>query len=291
MDLIDLHTHTTASDGSLSPHELVNLALKSGLKALAVTDHDTLDGLAQAMGAAKDAGLELVPGVEISVEAGLPGGIHMLGLYLDPDHAGLNLGLKRLQKSRAERNPKIAARLRELGLDITLEEVKAASGGGQLSRAHFAQVLVEKGMVQDRNQAFSRFIGAGKPAYVPKFRLPPDEAAALIKSAGGVPVVAHPGLCGLGKVELEKLVIRLAGQGVEGVEAIYSEHTPTVTRQMQSLAQRLDLVVTGGSDFHGNPKPGLRLGTGKGGLRVPYSLLEPLKQRRDRIRGLLHSRR
>ena len=236
------------------------------------------------MGAAKDAGLELVPGVEISVEAGLPGGVHMLGLYLDPDHAGLQKGLKHLQNSRAERNPKIAAKLQEMGMDITMQDVEAISGGGQLSRAHFAQALVDKGYAQDRNQAFRRFIGAGKPAYVAKFRLPPDEAAALIKSAGGVPVIAHPGLCGLGKGELEKLIRRLAEQGVEGVEAIYSEHTPAVTRQMQSLAETLDLVVTGGSDFHGAPKPGLRLGVGKGGLRVPYSLLEPLKQRRDRIR-------
>ena len=143
---------------------------------------------------------------------------------------------------------------------------------------------MDKGIVQDRNQAFKRYIGAGKPAYVPKFRLPPDEAAALIKSAGGVPVIAHPGLCGLGKSELEKLIIRLAEQGLEGVEAIYSEHTPAVTRQMTDLAERLGLVITGGSDFHGAPKPGCAWGWAREASGCLTPLLEPLQQRRDRIR-------
>lgn len=286
MDLIDLHTHTTASDGSLTPRELVAAARRAGLRAVAVTDHDTVDGLAEALAAGRELGVEVVPGVEISVNRpGTSAGMHMLGLYVEPDRAGLTAGLRRLQKAREERNPKIAARLQELGVSATMEEVSAVSGGGQISRAHFAQVLAAKGVTANRREAFARYLGNDAPAYVPKFRLDAAEAIALLRAAGGVPVLAHPGLLKLEGAQLESLLRRLRDQGLEGLEAHYSEHDAALRRRLESLAARLGLAVSGGSDFHGDPKPDIKLGWGRGDLRTPAGLLAEIKRRRDRIRG------
>jgi predicted metal-dependent phosphoesterase TrpH len=285
MDLIDLHTHTTASDGSLTPAELVAMAAQAGLKALAVTDHDTVDGLAEALEAGRRAGLEVVPGVEISVQGGPTGSMHMLGLLVDHGHPGLVEGLKRLQRARAERNPKIVQKFNALGIPLTMEEVAAHAGGELVGRPHFAQALLKRGIVRDRGEAFARYLGAGAPAYVAKYRFSPAEGMAMIRAAGGVPVLAHPGMLKLATGDLEKLVRELMRDGLEGIEALYSEHDQALRNWLTSLAARLGLVISGGTDFHGLAKPDIRLGLGRGDLRVPPGVLAGLKQRRERLGG------
>lgn len=284
MELIDLHTHTTASDGSLAPAELVKAAKDAGLKAVAITDHDTIDGLPEALEAGRRLSLEVVPGVEISVQRGQnPGGMHMLGLFVDHTEPGLVDALKRLQEARAQRNPKMVARLNELGIPLTMEEVKSFAGDGQVGRPHFAQALVKRGVVPDVNQAFNRFLAAGKPAYVPKFRFQPHEALAMLRKAKALAVLAHPGLLHLPDTETEFLLRELKEKGLEGVEAQYSEHDTAFRIFMESLAARLDLAISGGTDFHGAAKPAIRLGTGKGDLRVYPEVLAALKARREKM--------
>ncbi len=288
MDCIDLHTHTTASDGTLSPRELVAAAQEAGLEAVAITDHDTVAGLAEGLAAGRELGLEVVPGVEISMEVGLTGGAHLLGLWVRPADPGLLAGLERLQQARRQRTPRLLARLNELGLPLSLEEVLAQTKGGdaQVGRPHVARALVAKGLAGSVGEAFNRWLAAGAPAYVPKERLPAAQGIALVRGAGGVPVLAHPGLLDLDRAGLESLVLRLRGMGLEGLEAYYSEHDSATQRYLVSLAARLGLAVSGGSDFHGGTKPQVALGRGKGGLRVPASLLAALKQRRERIRRM-----
>ncbi len=281
MELIDLHTHTTASDGSLQPAELVRAAAAAGLKALAVTDHDTIDGLAEALAAQPAEGLEVVAGVEISVQGGPTGSMHMLGLLVDHTHAGLVEGLERLKRARAERNPKIVEKFNQLGISMTMAEVEAFAGGELVGRPHFAQVLLKRGIVRDRGEAFARYLGNGAPAYVSKFRFSPAEGMSMILAAGGVPVLAHPGMLKLSEPDLERLVRELMQNGLQGIEAFYSEHDQPTRRALASLAGRLGLVISGGTDFHGQPKPDIRLGVGKGDLRVPPSVLAGLKQRRE----------
>lgn len=285
MKLIDLHTHSTASDGSYTPTELVRAAAEAGLAAVAISDHDCIDGLAEAISAGRELELEVVPGVEISLQRPGGGSMHMLGLWVDHLDPGLNQGLALLQEARAKRNPKIADKLVRLGIDISMAEVEAVAGGGQVGRPHFAQVLVEKGVVTNRQEAFGRYLGADGPAYVDKERFTPAKGMALLRGAGGLPVLAHPGILNLHPAVLAELVTELKAQGLEGLEAYYSEHRPATERQMLGLAAKLGLVVSGGSDFHGAPKPDIALGTGLGTLRVPVELLGGLKQRRDAIRA------
>ena len=285
MELVDLHTHTTASDGSLTPAELVAAARDAGLKAVAVTDHDTTAGLDQALAAGREMGLTVVPGVEISVEAGLAGGVHVVGLFVDRHHPALAAALERLQQTRARRNPRMVERLNRLGIPLTLEEVTTFAGGEIVSRAHFAQALVARGVVASREEAFARYLGAGKPAYVPKQRLSPQEAITLLREAGAVPILAHPGLLPLERGPLEELVRRFQEMGLEGLEAHYSEHHRPTRLWLERLAARLGLVVSGGSDFHGRAKPDIALGRGKGDLAVPLALLRAIERRRERIRS------
>jgi predicted metal-dependent phosphoesterase TrpH len=279
MDLIDLHAHTTASDGSLTPGQLVDLAKKIGLKALAVTDHDTLDGLPEAIAHGAEVGLEVVPGVEISAEF-RPGTMHILGYFIDPGHPDLSEKLRTLQEARRTRNPRIAAKLRDLGLAVAMEEVEAAAGSGQVGRPHFARVLIEKNYVADIEEAFDRYLGKGAPAYVDKFRLYPKDALTMIRGAGGIAVLAHPFTLDLDPEALESLLLDLAGGGLEGIEVYYSEHTPEMTSLYLALAERLGLLPTGGSDFHGENKQEIALGRGLGDLIVPYDLLAGLKKRK-----------
>jgi len=275
--LIDLHTHSTASDGTLRPAELARAAAQAGLAAVALTDHDTVDGLAEFLAAGRDLPLETVPGVEISMQ-GPSLSLHLVGLFVEPGRGDLTPGLSRLQKAREQRNAAMIQRLKELGIRLEMEEVAAASGGGLVGRPHFAQALIKRGVVRNMGEAFNRFLGAGKPAYVPKFRLEPREAIGLIRSAGGVPVLAHPGLVGIGWASLEKLVGDLKEAGLMGLEVYYSEHDANITRRLAGLAARLRLLVSGGSDFHGASKAGTALGSGKGNLAVPADLLPPLKR-------------
>ena len=283
MELMDLHTHSNISDGTLSPTELVRLAHALGLRALALTDHDNLGGLDEALEASREFDVELIPGVEISVEF-KPGTMHIVGYYIWEGREALAKSLEKLQQARADRNPRMVQKLNELGLDVTFEDVRRQAGGEQIGRPHMAKALLEKGYVSSMNEAFDRYLGKGQPAYVDKFRLEPDAAVAMIRKSGGVPGLAHPFTLEVSRSELEALVSNLKDQGLEAIEVLSPEHNPDQTHFYQGLAVKYNLVTTGGTDFHGSNKPGIQLGTGYGNFKVPYDLLKHLKKRRDDIR-------
>lgn len=273
--LIDLHTHTTASDGSCTPAGLVRYAVKKGLKAIAVTDHDTLDGLPEAMEEAERLGLEVVPGVEISVDF-MPE-MHILGYFLHGDYTGIKDVLKELAEKRAERNPKIVKRLNELGMQISMGEVEALSGNGITGRPHIARVMIDKGYVLSVEEAFDKYLASGRPAYFNKEKLTPAQGIGAITKAGGLPVLAHPIFLDRTWHELDALLGELAGNGLRGIEALYSENTEEQTGELLRLAVRHNLFVTGGSDYHGSFKPSIDIGVGRGNLAVAYGLLETMK--------------
>lgn len=272
----DLHAHTTASDGTLTPAGLVAAAKAAGLTYLAVTDHDTLSGLPAALAAARTTGIRLLCGVELSAE-GAPGKCHLLGLGIDPDHAPLRDTLAQLSENRRARNEKMAVRLSALGMPLSLGEVTAlAPPGANVGRPHFAAALVAKGYVRDAREAFDRYLGDEAAAYVEKATLTPAECAALIHDANGLCFVAHPGLLRLAEHETHET--RLAAYravGVDGIEAYYGANTPAQTDRFVRLAARLGLLVTGGSDFHGANKPDVFLGRVLDGAPLPASLLPP----------------
>jgi hypothetical protein len=275
---IDLHTHSSYSDGSFSPGQLVQLAKDKGLRAIALTDHDTVAGLEEAIAAGQELGVEVVPGVEISAQYP-PGTMHILGYYLRPSHPELLTALEKLQKARAARNPKIIERLRALGLEISWTEVLKLSGG-QVGRPHIAQVLLHRGYVSSINEAFSRYLKKGAIAYVEKFRFPPDEAIAMIRNAGGLAALAHPFTLGVGNPqELASLVRELQTMGLEGMEVFYPEHSEEMTAVYQDIAKGLGLLYTGGSDFHGDLKNGSDLGVGVETPNLDYALLQAIKKR------------
>jgi predicted metal-dependent phosphoesterase TrpH len=286
--LIDLHTHSTASDGSYSPAEVVRLAKEGGLAAVALTDHDTVDGLPEAVAAGEELGVEVIPGVEISAQ--FPGGtMHILGLFVDYRNGRLDERLAVLKQARIDRNPRIIAKLNGLGIPITMAQVNRISGGGQVGRPHIARALLEMGYIQDIQEAFDRFLGWHKPAYVSKFRFPPNQALAMIREAKGIPVLAHPFTLGLGSAyALKNLVIELKGLGLAGLEVYYSEHTPEQEAMYLKLARELDLQISGGSDFHGLNKPEITLGSMPSQDKLTYHLVEALKAWRLREYHLGH---
>jgi predicted metal-dependent phosphoesterase TrpH len=278
MNRIDLHTHSSYSDGSLSPRQLVQLAKKRGLRAIALTDHDTVAGVEEALEAGKELGVEVVPGVEISAQYP-PGTMHILGYYIRASHRELQGALKKLQQARAARNPKIIERLQGLGLKITTTEVLDLSGG-QVGRPHIARALVNRGYVSSIDEAFSRYLKKGAIAYVEKFRFPPEEAIAIIRRAGGIAVLAHPFTLGMAQPdELSQLVHGLAEKGLEGIEVFYPGHTEEMAVIYEDVAKRLGLVCTGGSDFHGNFRDHSYLGNTTLGKGLDYGMLESLRER------------
>lgn len=275
---IDLHTHSSYSDGSFSPGQLVQLAKDKGLRAIALTDHDTVAGLEEALAAGKELEVELVPGVEISAQYP-PGTMHILGYYVQPSHPELLRDLEKLQRARAARNPKIIERLQALGLEISWTEVLNLSGG-QVGRPHIAQVLLHRGYVSSINEAFARYLKKGAIAYVEKFRFSPDEAIAMIRNAGGLAALAHPFTLGVGNPqELTSLVRELQAMGLEGMEVFYPEHSEEMTGVYQDIAKGLGLLYTGGSDFHGDLKNGSDLGVGVETPNLDYALLQAIKKR------------
>ena len=279
---IDLHVHSSASDGSLSPIEILSLAVQLNLGAVAITDHDTIDGAKKALAAGIPDQLHFVTGVEISASRPLsypgPGSFHLLGYAFRLDDPDLNHTLKKLQNARQQRNPRIIERLNAVGVNIDLEEVSGGTGEyGQLGRPHIAATLVKKGIVASIDEAFDRFLGTGKPAYVDKYRVDCARAIKLIADAGGIPVLAHPGLLDIRRQDaVEALVLELKEMGLKGIEAYYPEHTKAQTDQYLDLAIRHNLLVTGGTDFHGSIKPEIQLGFGRGNFHVPYELFEKL---------------
>jgi 3',5'-nucleoside bisphosphate phosphatase len=278
---VDLHLHSTASDGSLSPGDLIGFARKKKAAAVALTDHDTLEGLEEALQAGQKYDLEVIPGLEISAQYSR-GTMHILGYYLERSHPGLNQDLKLLQEARIKRNPQIVGKLQALGLPIAWEEIDSKIMG-QIGRPHIAQALLQKGLVSSLDEAFQKYLSKGAVAYVDKFRFPPAKAIDMILLAGGIPVLAHPfSLNCLSLKDLYELVKELKSFGLQGVEVLYPKHTDEQTRNYFSLVKELKLLYTGGSDFHGNNKENADLLTGRGDLRVPYSVVENLKALRFR---------
>jgi len=285
MGYVDLHLHTTASDGVMTPAEIVRYAKAKGLQAIAITDHDTIDGLEEGLFEGERIGFEVIPGVEISAEHS-PGSMHLLGFFIDIYHPLINERLAHLQKARAERNPKMVEKLNQLGINISFEEVLKASGGGQIGRPHFAQVLMEKNYVRSFEEAFDRFLKKGAPAYVDKFRFSPKEALHFIKEAKGVAVLGHPNTLGVkGYSELESLLFQLIEDGLKGVEVYYPEHSNLEIEQYKGLVEKYNLLVTGGTDYHGIEKNGLEIGVGRGDMKLPYSMVENLKEARNHFLG------
>jgi 3',5'-nucleoside bisphosphate phosphatase len=256
---------------------VVRLAKAGGLTAMALTDHDTVDGLPEAVAAGERLGVEVIPGVEIS--ARFPGGtMHILGLFVDYTDGRLDERLGVLKQARIDRNPQIIAKLNALGIPITMARVEEISGGGQVGRPHIARALLEGGYIRTMDEAFERYLGNRGPAYVHKFRFLPEEALAMIREAQGIPILAHPFTLNQGSAyALRHLLIELKGQGLAGLEVFYPEHTPEQEARYLKLAQDLDLLITGGSDFHGLNKPEIALGSIPCQGRLTYNLVTALK--------------
>lgn len=273
--MIDLHTHSTASDGSCAPERLVALALEAGLSTLALTDHDTLAGIERARDAAAGTGLRLLAGVEIEI-ARETGEFHLLGLGLHGARDGLETALAKVRVDRNARNIRMIDRLSRAGFPVSMEELKELAGGEVISRAHFARLLVRKSIVSSIDAAFTRFIGKGKEFYEPRDCLALGEACALIRASGGLPVVAHPLTLGLRGPALLQELSSAKAAGVAGIEAWHPNHSMKDCRMLARLARALGLAVTGGSDFHGATMPQRKLGRTAGGREIPDELLDGL---------------
>ncbi|HRC43906.1 MAG TPA: PHP domain-containing protein [Nitrospira sp.] len=277
MSRIDLHLHTTHSDGSFSTRDVMAFAKQAGLTALAITDHDIVEGIAEATAIGAELGIEVVPGVEISSRLG-ESELHILAYFLNWTDPLLAQRLSTLRDSRHTRNPKIVQRLNELGIPITYEEVRALAGTESVGRPHIARLLMEKNVVTSAKEAFDRYLANGRPAFVDRELPEPAEAVRWIREAGGVPVLAHPTWVRTSADGLRTLVRELKAAGLGGIEVHYSTHTPSQTTEYLELAKQCDLLVTGGSDFHGVTKPDIEVGIGRGQLKVSEKLLDPLRK-------------
>ncbi|GGK12669.1 PHP-like protein [Caldalkalibacillus thermarum] len=273
MATIDLHTHTTASDGTNPPAENVRLAREKGLKAIAITDHDTVGGIEEALAAGRECGVEVVPGIEIST---LRHGqdVHVLGYFIDYQQEGLHHELHKLRDVRAKRNEMMVARLNELGIEITMEEVRAkqTEPEGNIGRPHIAEVLMDKGIVDSMEEAFEKYLGREGKAYVNPPRISPEDAVRLILRYGGIPVLAHPGL-----YDDDPLIEELVALGLKGIEVYHPDHTDREIEKYSRIAAELQLIATGGSDFHGE-RNGHIFHSDLGSQPVPAEVLEKLKQ-------------
>ena len=276
---VDLHVHTTASDGTLSPAEVVQLASDAGIVALGITDHDTVAGVREAQEAGERLGVEIIPGVEISAEFS-PEEMHILGYFVDPESPALLDTITWVQRSRSNRNPEIARRFNDLGIPISMEEVAGIANGGLIGRPHFAQALIARGVVKSTQEAFERYLSPGMPAYVAKVKLNAEQAIEAIHGAGGVAVLAHPQQLGIATDEqLRRLVRSLKAAGLDGIECYYSNQSHETSTRHIHLAKHFGLAVSGGSDFHGGSKPHIKLGDSGGYGVVPYHLIEGLRRR------------
>ncbi|MBI4467523.1 MAG: PHP domain-containing protein [Acidobacteria bacterium] len=277
--MIDLHTHSTASDGTLTPEALVDLAADQGLAAIALTDHDTVEGVPAALARGALCGLHVIPGVELSVHWDGSGQMHILGYYLRTDDTRLCERLGWLRDRRRERAQRIVEKLRGLGIQISFARVEGLAGGESIGRPHVARALLEAGAVGSLGEAFGRFLSPGRPGYESKEELGVEEGIGLVKASGGAAVLAHPATLKLNPAALAGCLKELKAFGLDGLEAVWSGHSAQQMAQFQALACNLDLLATGGSDFHGDNKPEIKLGTGRrNNVQVPDTLLDVLRQ-------------
>ena len=276
MTRIDLHTHSTFSDGSLTPTELVSQAIQSKISVLALTDHDSTDGLSEAINAARDQPIELIPGIELS--ARFQGKeVHILGYFVDRTSHHFQTQLSQLRKTRTERVEAMVGKLQSLGLDLEFSEVQRVGGNGAIGRPHIAHTLLTKGYVRSIREAFERFLGSRGKAYVPR-NIPSSQVAmSWIKEAGGISILAHPSWQGYDETETHGACQELVDQGLEGLEVFYGNFSARQISKNLRLAHQFNLLVTGGSDYHGSFKPEVTLGKGSASVKVPTTVLEPLR--------------
>jgi hypothetical protein len=267
--------HSTFSDGALTPEELIGAGTAAGLRAMALTDHDTVGGVPRFLAAAAAASMRAISGVEVSADP--PAGtLHVLGYCVDPDDPNLARHLQWIREGRNARNEEILHKLNRLGIRITMADVRKHAGEEVVARPHIAQALIDKGVAKDKRDAFDRYLARGKPAYCERRRLKPAAVMRLIRDAGGVPVLAHPFSLKLGRSDLRMLLIKLKDEGLMGLECYYPEHTAEMQRKYLKLAADLDLIACGGSDFHGAGSAS-RLGTGYGVLSVPDDVIDRIE--------------
>jgi hypothetical protein len=277
-DLVDLHVHSTVSDGLYPPHEVVRLAAEIGLRAVALTDHDTVAGVPEALAAGRVLGIEVIPGVEFSADFD-DGACHILGYFLDHTHPPLLDLLHAAREGRHERNLKILARLNELGIPVTLEEVTRGAKEGVLTRGHFATALIERKAVKNWDEAFAKYLGRGGLAYVSRRRVTPVDAIQAVRGAGGLAALAHPRQLNRGADETDEWIERLAAAGLDAVETASPDHTPNYARRYKAAAERLGLLEVGGTDWHGRLEANVHLGLGAGAMAVHYDLVQKMKDR------------
>lgn len=276
MDTVDLHVHSTASDGTLSPSEVICLAKKIRLRAIALTDHDTVDGMKEAKDAGTQTGIEVIPGVELSCSY-LKKEIHIVGLFIDDENPAFRAELDYLKDTRDARNEQMAEKFQERNIPVTTGMLKERFPDAVITRAHFAAWLHENNYVSSVRDAFDRYLNDDGPCYIPRYKMPCEETIRLIHDAGGIAILAHPVLYKMGTTELAKMVVYLKKCGLDGIEALYSTYTPSDETLIRKLAKENRLAISGGSDFHGDNKPYIKLGSGKGNLKIPYEVLINLR--------------
>lgn len=277
MDLIDLHVHSNASDGSFTPTQLADLAIASGLRAIALTDHDTVDGVAEIMDYTKDKPLEVVPGIELSCYYNNRE-IHILGFYVDYKNPKLSDELNVLKKARVERNLKMLELMQKDELPVTMEKLLHGNPDSVITRAHFARVLVEEGVCRDKEVAFRKYIGIGCKYYLPKPQVTCEKAMNILTKYSKGAFLAHPLIYHLGYAQIEELLVYLKGLGLKGLEAYHSSNNAYESDKLRQIAIKHDLKISGGSDFHGIIKPNIQLGLGRGRMRIDFQLLEEIKK-------------
>lgn len=276
---IDLHTHSTFSDGTLTPTELITLAKKQNLSAIALTDHDTIDGLAEAFKTGEKLHMNVIAGIELAAlyDKYEKTEIHIVGLGIDFQSFELKKQLKIIQNARTERNMQILQKLTNFGFSMTYEELKQTAGGEIITRAHYAKLMLEKGYIKERTEAFQKYISPGLPCYVERKFLTPKLCIETILKAGGKAVLAHPTLYYMNANQIEQLCKELITYGLNGIETMYSSYSFEQQMQIKKIADKLNLKYSGGSDFHGQNKPDIFLGVGKGNLKIPYTYLDNLQ--------------
>lgn len=265
---VDLHVHTTASDGRLSPAEVVQAAKEAGLVGLAITDHDAIDGIAPAQAEGEKLGMIVVPGIEINTDFG-QSELHILGYFIETDSPILCEHLTTLRSAREERGRQMVEKLRGLGFDITFERVKEIAAGGAIGRPHVARAMVEAGYSYDMNSAFGKYLVRGTPGYVPRYKLTPVQAIGIIREAGGAPVLAHPG-----SSKHDEMIPELVEAGLAGIEAYHTDHSKLQTMHYRKLAQKYNIIVTAGSDYHG---PDMLKRVGIGHCKIGVEVVDELR--------------
>ncbi len=284
MKRIDLHTHSIESDGAQTPAEVVRTAYDAGLSAMALSDHDTISGVAEAMAEGKRLGIEVIPAVELSAQSDTE--LHILGYFIDIENKPLREAMAYALEVRNQRQEDTCRKLNEQGFDITMDELREeANGNAVLCRAHFAQIMVRKGYAPSVKEAFSKYLSVGCYAYSNRQAFTAPESVSLIRGAGGIAVAAHLHLIKMEDEPLKEYLKSLIPYGLDGVEGYYTDYTPDMETRYRKMASDLGLVISGGTDYHGANKPHIAIGKGKGELEIPYSVLDGLRERHRKIFG------